>query len=253
MSAPLVEVVVDHWRRPANVTRLLRAFRAQTVPCRVTLVNCSPGGEFPDEWRGLADRVLVIPDQGSQTRFTPVGLFDCEYTYWQDNDMEPGRRCIEHFLEFARRAGDFSVLGQLGRKWPERGSYEAVEIPREAGPVAVDFIVRAYFLRTRNLHWMEAFRWHAGYRMPIQDCDLLVSMALQFHTGWPCLLTPQNDDAETLVNREELPAPHAVCGDWQRHIDRRTEFVRRGIAAGWTPVCEAESAPTTSPCPSAGG
>ena len=46
MSAPLVEVVLDHWRRPANVTRLLRAFRAQTVPCRVTLVNCSPGGDW---------------------------------------------------------------------------------------------------------------------------------------------------------------------------------------------------------------
>lgn len=236
MSGPLVEVVVDHWRRPDNVTRLLRAFRAQTVPCRVTLVNCAPGGEFLPEWRKLVDRVLVLPDNGSQTRFTPVGLFDCEYTYWQDNDMEPGRRCIEHFVDFAGRAGNFSVLGQLGRVWPEGGSYEAVEILRAAEPVPVDFIVRAYFLRTRLLHWMEAFRWHAGYRMPLQDCDLLVSMALRFHTGWPCLLTPAEGDPETRVNLRELPAPHSVSAAWQEHIDRRTAFVRRGIQAGWMPM-----------------
>ena len=80
MTAPLIEVVVDHWRRPANVTRLLRAFRVQTVPCRLTLVNCSPTGEFLEEWGELVDRVLVLPNQGSSTRFAPAGAFDCEFT-----------------------------------------------------------------------------------------------------------------------------------------------------------------------------
>ena len=236
MSRPCVEVVVDHWRRPANVTRLLHAFRAQSVSCRLTLVNVAPEGEFLDEWRGLADRVVVIPNEGSQTRFTLSGLFDCEYTYWQDNDMEPGRRCLEHFLKCAEQTEHFSVLGQLGRRWPRTGSYDAGDILRGPAPVEVDFIVRGYFIRTRHLHWMEAFRWQAGYRMPLQDCDLLLSMALQHHTGMPCLLTPDNADVETRANRYELPAPHSVCGAWREHLDRRTAFVRRGITAGWEPL-----------------
>ena len=236
VSAPLVEVVIDHWRRPANVPRLLAAFRAQSVPCRLTLVHCAPDAEVPAEWRRLADRVLVLPDQGSSTRFAPAGIFDCEFTYWQDNDMLPGQRCLEHFLEWAGRVEKFAVLGQMGRRWPVSGTYWADEVRRGAVAMPVDFVVRAYFVRTRDLHWMEAFRWRMGAGLPLFEDDLLLCMALRFYTEKPCLLTPWDEDAETLANREELPAPHALSADWGRHLDRRTEFVRRGIAAGWRPL-----------------
>lgn len=232
MSKPHVEVVVDHWRRPKNVGRLLRALRAQTVPCRVTLVNVSPGAEFLEEWRGLMDRVVVMPNYGSQTRFAPIGLFDCEFTYWHDNDMEPGRRCIEHLLASAELAGNFAVLGQFGRKWPQTGNYKAREIHRSSGLTQVDFVVRSYFIRSRHLHWMEAFRWQAGYQTPFHD-DLLASMAIQHFTGLPSVLTVLDSDPETRVNFRELPSPHSLCADWNRHIQRRTAFVRQGIAAGW--------------------
>ena len=76
--------------------------------------------------------------------------------------MVPGRRCLEHFLEWAGRIGKFAVLSQLGRHWPASGGYRADEAKRGAAPVRVDFAVRSYFVRTRDLHWNEAFRWKAG-------------------------------------------------------------------------------------------
>lgn len=108
----MVEVSIINWRRPVNVARILRAFKHQSVPCKIALCDVHDGDDcaLDSESLALAD---TRSNFGGFNRYVPALGYKEEYTYFHDDDMLPGTRCIECFLDHAR--GDFGVLCQDGR------------------------------------------------------------------------------------------------------------------------------------------
>jgi hypothetical protein len=238
MRQPTVEVVVVNWRRPRNVETIISALRNQSFECTVTICDYPPSDEFALRPPALLDAHRVIRwnrNIGPYGRYGPLGLFDHTYTFFLDDDMMPGRHAVEHFLAAAEGLPDFGVLGQFGRRITG-DHYNIDEVPRDGGFTDVDVIVRAYFVKTVNLHLLPQFRWQL---MPdtsefVED-DLLLCFAMQHLGRLPCLLTPWSDDPETLVNRAELPQEHALSRR-PHHVESRTRIVRRAMDLGWSPV-----------------
>ncbi|HEY2344192.1 MAG TPA: hypothetical protein VGH90_14205 [Chthoniobacteraceae bacterium] len=117
---------------------------------------------MPPESLARCDRVFRWKQNfGSYNRFIPSLAYQSEYTYFHDDDMLPGRRVVENFLQYAGTIGDFGVLGQNGRRFGN-GAINQDEVRANGSPVTVDSLVRGYFVRTRNL--VELFRraWRYG-------------------------------------------------------------------------------------------
>jgi hypothetical protein len=239
-TKPSVEAVVINWKRPRNVARIVAALRTQTVPCTITICDCHPEPDFAldDETVASIDRrYRWTHNTGAFSRFVPAGAFDHAYTFFLDDDMLPGERCVEHFLDAAERVQSFGALGQQGRILEPDGVYRAVQVARHPGFREVDVLVRGYFVPTAVLHQVFALRWRMGYFHddPHPEDDLLLCVALQVLEGLPCYLTPASDEPQTLANYAELDNEHAL---FRRpdHLERRTRFLRDALEAGWKPL-----------------
>ena len=231
---PQVEAVVISWRRPGNIARIVAALRRQSVPVVVTVVDAADAEHrLPAEVAAGADRVFRLPaNLGPYNRYALTFAYDCEFTYFTDDDCQPGERLVEHFLETARGPAAWSVLGQVGRRLQPDGSYAAIGVPRGDAPTAVDVVVKAYFVRTADLVEVDRFRRELGLGLPLREDDLLLATALQRATGRPCLLTPASGDPETSITREHLPEDGALSGSAD-HVRLREAFLDRARAAGW--------------------
>jgi hypothetical protein len=235
-----VEVVLINWKRPQNVSQIIEAFRKQTVACTITVCDCHPSPEFELTAATLSqvDRIhRFVENYGPYSRYMPWASYDHEFTYFSDDDMLPGRRCLEHFLGHADRP--FGVLGQDGRRLRRDGIYRPDKVRRTRGFEEVDLVVRAYFVRTAHLSALPTMekRLELGDRSTIED-DILLAVALQ-REG--CFLTPADRDPETSIARHLLPAPHALSKRLD-HFDRRTELFKRAAAMGWS-ACHERSRP----------
>jgi hypothetical protein len=232
-----VEVVIINWKRPRNVDIIVDALRDQTIPCTITICDChqSPEFELKHDTLSSADRVYRWPHNlGSFSRYVPVGGYDHRYTMFIDDDMMPGRRCIEHFLTAADGRQSFGALGQMGRILDANGAYRPRDIPRGHGFTEVDILIRAYFTETRCLSHVPQMRTLLGDYDDPED-DILLSVGLSLYAGRGCYLTPIDPDPETLVNMRELETPHArSCRPY--HYEGRSRLLRSAIALGWQPL-----------------
>ncbi len=234
---PPVEVVLINWKRPDNVSAIVDALILQTVPCTITVCDCHPSREF-----ALAPVTLSKIDRvyrwthnlGAYSRYVPCAGYDHEYTYLPDDDMLPGSRCLEHFLDHARW-GRFGVLGQNGRRLKPDGVYRTAKVRRTRKYEEVDLVVRAYFVQTRNLPLIATTRWDFGLQGATDaEDDILLAVAMQLKAGLGCYLTPHSSDEETSVVKTPLPSPHALS-QRRDHLARRTDLLRRAQAMGWEP------------------
>ena len=236
MSQPAVEVVLINWKRPENVARIIDALRGGTTPCTITLVDNHPAPEFALAHAAMArvDRMYAWGHNlGAYSRYVPLAGYDHEFTYLPDDDMLPGARCLEHFLDHAPER--FGVLGEIGRRLSKDGRYRQADVKRHTALTEVDLVVRAYFVRTRNLGHLPMTRWEFGLQGATDaEDDILLAVAMQ-RAGLACYLTPHSDDPETSVRREALPSPHALS-DRGDHKDRRTETFARARRLGWRPM-----------------
>src|SRR6476660_2180280 len=101
---PAVEVVIINWKRPKNVERIIRAMKDQTVPCTITICDCHQGPEFSlsDDITPLIDRIFKWEHNlGAFSRYVPIASYDHIYTFFIDDDMLPGKRCLETVLQAA--------------------------------------------------------------------------------------------------------------------------------------------------------
>lgn len=232
-----VEVVVINWKRPANVAAIVQALRDQTTPCTITICDChdSPAFEPPPEALEAADRVYRWEHNfGSFNRFVPLGAYDHRYTFFLDDDMLPGRRCVEHFLGCAADLQAFGALGQVGRIVDADGTYRSGNIARGRGFTRVDVLVRALFVPTACLvHALQA-RAVLGADQEPED-DIVLAVALAMYDGLACYLTPADPDPSTLVNMRELPSPYALS-DRPTHQQARSQLTRRAVGLGWRPL-----------------
>ncbi len=237
MLKPPVEAVLINWKRPENVVAIVDALARQSVPCTITLCDCHPEPRFalPPEALRNVDRVYRLTHNlGAYSRYVPCAGYDHEYTYLADDDMVPGERCLEHFLDHARW-GKFGVLGQNGRRMRPDGVYRTARVKRTRAYEEVDLVVRAYFAQTRNLSRIAEMRWDLGLQGQehVED-DILLAVAMQLKAGLGCYLTPRSSDPETSIVRESLPSPFALSKR-DDHRARRTDLFRRAGLMGWRP------------------
>src|SRR5215207_5973572 len=234
-----VEVVVINYKRPRNVRDIVRAFREQTLPCHISLVDAAPGPEFriDPEVRAAVDYFYSWDHNfGPYNRYVPIAAFSHEFTYFHDDDMLPGRRLIEHFVKAADSLQQFGVIGQQGRRMAPDGTYQPGGIARSDHFVPVDIVVRGYFVRTTNLPAVVEHRHNMGLIPDVNlEDDLLLCTAMNMIHGLTNYLIPRDADIETRMNKSELDAAYSryVRGSHRR---QRTDFCRRAMDAGWIPL-----------------
>ena len=234
MKSP-VEVVLINWKRPENVAAIVEAMIAQTVPCTLTVCDCHPSPEFALSCETLSkvDRVYRwTHNLGAYSRYVPMAAFDHPYTYLPDDDILPGSRCLEHFLDHARW-DEFGVLGQDGRRLKSDGIYRTARVERTRRFEEVDLVVRAYFVKTKNLAHVASLRWDMGLQGTTDaEDDILLAAAMRLKASLGSYLTPKSGDEETSVMKERLPSPHALS-DRADHLQRRTDLLGRLGQMGW--------------------
>lgn len=234
-----VEAVVINWKRPGNVERIVGALRAQSTPCTVTVCDTHLDDQYRLSAATLsgADRVYRWGhNTGPYSRFVPLAAYDHEYTFFVDDDMLPGTRCVEHFVDTADSLPGFGSIGQMGRIIPSDGVYTARNVGRMPRPREIDILVRGFFVRTRNLHHIAQLRWLMNYMAEqVPEDDMLLCVAMRLCAGLRNYLTPSDPDPETLMNRTELPDPHALHRR-PDHIQRRIDFMLAARAIGWLSV-----------------
>lgn len=233
-SQPPVETVVINWKRPRNVTQIVSALRRQSEPTTITLIDCHPDWRYrlPRATLRQADRVYRLHrNLGSFNRYVPVGAYDHEFTFFMDDDMLPGSRCIEHYLD--SRPASFGVLGQIGRRLNSDGTYSRRGVERTISLEPVDFLIRGYFVRTRMLDAVHQLRWNLGLEKAaaVED-DMLLAFAMQMEYGLDSYLTPHSDDPQTKQNFKELPSRHALARR-PDHFNRRIALLEQAKLAGW--------------------
>jgi len=234
-----VETVVINWKRPGNVERVVNALRAQSTPCTVTVCDTHLEDQYslPASVLDNADRIYRWGhNTGPYSRFVPLAAYDHEYTFFIDDDMVPGARCVEHFVDTAEALPGFGSIGQMGRIIPPDGVYKARNVSRLPRAREIDVLVRGFFVRTRHLHHVAQLRWLMNYtEEQVPEDDMLLCVAMRLCAGLRNYLTPASPDPETLMNCTELPDPHALHRR-PDHIRRRIDFMLAARAIGWLPV-----------------
>jgi hypothetical protein len=232
-----VEAVVINWKRPDNVAKIVRTLKRQTMPCTVTVCDCHDSEEFslPSRAMPYIDRIYRWRHNfGSYNRFVPLGAYDHKYTFFIDDDLLPGTRCVEHFWQQAEQLSAFGALGQVGRIVAADGEYRTQDIPRGPGFTEVDILVRALFVPTECLIYMPQIRAMLGESGDPED-DILLAVGLAMQAGLGCYLTPFDPDPETLVNKFELASPHARHAR-PTHRPNRSRLLRSAVGLGWQPI-----------------
>ncbi len=171
---------------------------------------------------------------GAYSRYVPLGAYDHRYTFFLDDDMLPGTRCVEHFWQHAEQLGVFGALGQQGRIADADGGYRPQDIPRGPGFTEVDILVRAFFVPTERLIYVPQIRAMLGESSDPED-DILLALGLAMQAGLACYLTPADPDWETLANRHELASPHARYTR-PDHLSARSRLLRSAVGLGWQPI-----------------
>ncbi len=151
--------VIQNWRRPANVARVVDAIRSQSVESKLAIVDCGLDGYvLPPDVLDKADYVFRVDkaNLGPCCRFIPsMMLPQIPFTMFWLDDFLPGPRCLESFLKFRETIhnGHIATLGQDGRVFRENLS--GIVRKRVSAPagklVSVDVVVSSELCLTRNV------------------------------------------------------------------------------------------------------
>jgi hypothetical protein len=199
---------VINYKRPENVARIITRLRAQSHPVQVTVVDTAAGPEFvlPQDVLAQADNVYRLEeDYGPFSRFVPAANYKADYTFLVDDDYLPGRKCVEHFLHFARLNPHVGLFGQLGRIIGRQ--YNTRDVPRgDFNCKKVHMLVRGYFLRRQCIP--DVLRLWQEFPGPVRHDDILLAAAVRHLSGKEIVITPRQGHDTDMIE-EELPDPHA--------------------------------------------
>lgn len=257
MSRSDVLIVLTCYSRPQNMPSVIKAWREQTVQCRIVVADNSPPyqhdeqGPYPANGLCLADDVWRwTENSGCPCWLAPaVMLYGHRYVLRADDDFLPGRRAVEYLLDTARTLKDeFTTIGQIGRR-AESGAtayvYHRGNVPRETYAVRTDLTCRVSFMRAevpmmalawRNLLLKEHPSEETSRLVGVHD-DFLLCCGGQKMTGWHSYLIPKTGDPETELVKEEIPnGPESV---YKRpgHYVERDAMVALSVKAGWRSLC----------------
>lgn len=230
-----VLVVLTHWKRTENLVHQVRAFRAQSVPVTIAIVDNAEipisdrrlREQYPQSLHEVAEAVddvyTLRVNRGPSCRFVaPFFDLDHKYTLLYDDDALPGPGAVEHLVSVAGDLRDsFSELGVVGRNFAEdetgRPKYRRKDVDRSKGSQPggtqwVHMIGRAHFFLTRLVGGVlelrrKLVRSGVDPRM-IDRHDDLGCLGMTTVQLRPTLLPPSPDGCE-LIDRE-LPDDHAI-------------------------------------------
>jgi hypothetical protein len=229
----LVEAVVINYLRPDNVSAIVSALRAQNTPIDITIIDASlERRSVPVRARDLADRVVrVEKNHGGYNRYVYSILFEKPFTFFIDDDIVPGPRCVATFLHHAVRHPDYGVLGQFGR-FIEDGQYNFKYHRAKRNMREVDFVVESYFVRREVL--AHHFSWKKKLGLSeVREDDLLICSAAR-DAGYKVGVIPVGGREERM-DLMRLPQPFALNRD-PNHQAYRTKFIQLLMQHGWTSV-----------------
>lgn len=238
MNKKLVEVVITHWKRPNNVIKIINSLRLQTVPITITICDGHDSEKFKlDSWIiHNVDRIITLNNNyGPFNRYIPIGLFDHEYTFFLDDDVLPGCRCVEWFLHHANLLTDFGVLGEFGRLLDKNGIYKIEDVPRWNMLKEVDIVIRAYFVKTKYLSNIIKLKTiFSSVPTNLLEDDILLCASMKMFSDLWCFLVPHSLDLSFSVDTSSLEEDFALSGRVD-HRQRRINFVSRLIMNWWRP------------------
>lgn len=230
MKRPSVECVIVNWKRKNNIPLIVEAMRSQSVPCTVTVIdNASDDIDAVDEGVSRSvEKYFRIKEHpyGPFIRFMCGNFYGSNYLYFCDDDLAPGPRCLEHFLNHVETDNSIGVLGQLGRIITGN-KYLIKDAPRGRQTFTeIDICIRAYFVKSLVLTNIKDISeqiflkrkndlfWHD---------DMLLSAACRIAKK-NLAVTPLEEELETIINYKELPSPHALSANPGRSEARTTAW-----------------------------
>lgn len=250
-AVPSVAAILTNWKRPRNIPPLVESLRSQSLRPTIVLVDNSP---TPPEQHGepfyhvtrAVDEYWRFPDRGVISRFAPALLdLSHEYTLFLDDDLLPGKRCVESLVELAGKLEDrFSTIGQIGRNYRRVGfAYEYIRrnVGRHATePTPVDMTARAHFCVTSSI--VECARWwrHAANLLPSHvishNDDVCLCQSIQRETGHASYLIP-GWDSDCLLRTHDMPSNDALSAS-SGFVESRTKLINVFADFGWKSLAQ---------------
>ncbi len=252
-SQPKVRVVVTNYRRPHNVAGILQAFRKQTYPIELVVVdNSGLVDSYTPLFKDLADDVITFNDNaGPASRFIGGVYTDAKYILFQDDDISPAKGVVEGFVRVCEEEGDHvGVMGWLGRimEWEKvltgsgfdwrLNNYSKCNVnskPKYNEPI--DFTVRGMFVRSDILWAYHKFKQELRREFPViceqwlLHDDIMLSVAVRCETDRSVLLRKKLGGHFTPAS-DKMPSNNSFSGRHD-HANDRSQFIRACYSLGW--------------------
>ncbi len=252
-----VLIILTSFSRPQNMPEVIRAWREQTVKCRIVVVDNAPltqhtlgEGEwiekYPNDYSNGVDEVIRFTEnRGCPCWMMPALMeYKAKYILRCDDDFVPGNMAVEMLLRFAEDLGDkFSTIGQVGRRFRD-GKYHRGNVTRDdVDPVKVDLTCRVSFMKTETVAYVPLYRNlllkhvdqfpNVGQLVGVHD-DFLLCMAAQYYTRQPSYIIPRTGVSESMeLVLRELDQGNASVYKRGSHFQERDDWVRLATTSGW--------------------
>jgi hypothetical protein len=257
-----VTVVVTNWRRPKEVEQICRLYREGTVPVDLIVVDNSGQNRLSPAAKDMCDDVWSFgKNAGPSCRFAVSQFVDTEFVLFADDDMLPGKKCVEFYLKSARSAGDtFFDMGFQGRvmAWEQaltatgldmKPEYYKTNIhPHKYGFREVDFCVRNHFVVARHL-WavhklsldIASYAKNVGHdqkfiRRMLWNDDILMGVSGPLIVGKNTILRKKCNVDHSCCHTELISGRRNAVSNHPDHDLSRWELIRCCYELGWRGV-----------------
>lgn len=240
-ARPSVSVILNVYKRSANLSSQLEAIKSQTVPVKEILIWENGEETSNSNFNGI--RARSDSNLGVWARFAFALNASSEFVWLIDDDAIPSPGWLESALRTHKLTG--GVIGSRGLRFRTSSSYTLYE---EFGPnkphdqlQEVDIVGHNWILPR---DWLGVFWSEIGNRFndTMAGEDIHLSYAAQKHLGVGTFVPPHPANDRSIWG--EQPAEEADFGQDNHAISRSTASMRKFeqayahyIGHGFKPLC----------------